>query len=180
MAYVQQAPLEMLPSVTRSAIAGADVSAPSNLASEYKADMAKIWAELKALQITLKKDIVSDMTPPPSAAETVGTEARLAISDSPPQETPTTLVTDPEIPVDKLAQWVRRKTANVIHLDGSKPNTTDRVATVCGWKFAYATCEYEFLNELSENHEFRSCLRCLPELRGMDGSLVGSESSDSE
>jgi hypothetical protein len=81
LTYVQQAPLDMLPSTTLTAIAGVDGSMPSHGTPGRTADMANIWAEIRALQISLKKDIVDDMTPPPFTAETVGTESRIAILD---------------------------------------------------------------------------------------------------
>jgi len=115
---------------------------------------------------------------------TVGSETRPAILGQPshipsePDEAAGTL----EEPIGRHAKWVKRTAGNVIHLIAKAPASClakDHFTTGCGWKFAYAICQYEFLNELPENHEFRSCLRCLPELRGMDGSLVESESSHS-
>jgi len=104
MTYVQQAPLEMLPSTTRTAIAGVDASVPSNVASGQKADMAKIWAELKALQIILKKNIVDDMTPPTLADGTVGSETRLAVSCKPQQDDLDTPAGIPDEPIERTCE----------------------------------------------------------------------------
>ena len=188
LTYVQQAPVDMLPSTTLSATAGTNTRHVANgmLPSTKLVDIEDLRADIQMIKDLLvttfskDNDVVDADVVPFTMAETVGTESRLATSSATPPEAPIAPMAPFEKPADKLAQYVEGRTSNVIHLISGAPNATDRFASVCGWKFAYAISECDCLNEFPDDHGFRLCLKRLPILRGSNGELVESESSDSE